>query len=80
MLAETQNFFLATPDHHRAKTRAISGTSYIATDRIAGRTGGNTRFDGHPPDAAHLVNLLELYNLIVGLFDRHANCSRPVTA
>jgi hypothetical protein len=51
----------------------VETPAHIAADRIAGRTGGNSRFDGRPPNetAARLVNLLELYNTIVDLFEHH---------
>ena len=83
MLAETQEFSLTllTATVQRLAPFApdqlvwVETPAHIAADRIAGRTGGNSRFDGRPPNeiAARLVNLLELYNLIVGLFERHAN-------
>ena len=83
MLAETQDFslpLLTTTVRRLAPFAAdhliwVETPAHIAADRIAGRTGGNSRFDGHPQDenAARLVNLLELYKLIAELFERHTN-------
>jgi hypothetical protein len=83
MLAETRNFslpLLATTVRRLAPFAAdyliwVETPANIATDRIVGRIGGNSRFDGQPRDevADRLVNLLELYNLILELFERHTD-------
>ncbi|HUQ35390.1 MAG TPA: hypothetical protein VM144_03340 [Aestuariivirga sp.] len=83
MLAETQDFslpLLTTTIRRLAPFAAdhliwVETPAYVATDRIVGRTGGNSRFDGLPRDetAARLVNLVELYNLIIGLFEHHTD-------
>ncbi len=81
MLAETREFSLPmlnktvqrlapfAPDH----LIWIEIPSRIAAERIAGRTGGNSRFDGRPriETTARLDKLLDLYNLIMGLFKQH---------
>ena len=73
--------FLADAEQNRATACAfcarpliwIEIPSRIAAERIAGRTGGNSRFDGRPriETTARLDKLLDLYNLIMGLFKQH---------
>ncbi len=46
----------------------------LAARRIAGRSGGNSRFDGKAPAAveARLQQLEETYQLVIGLFTKYA--------
>jgi hypothetical protein len=48
----------------------------VAAERIAKRTGGNSRFDGHLPDeiSDRLAEEGGLYKTILELFERHAGC------